>query len=140
METIICSTGGESRGNPGAAAIAVFVSDKDDKMIEEVAQGIGNANSNFAAYYAVMLGLQTLESRYSEQTKTIQFELRLDNEFVANQLNSKEPVTEPGLVPMFIEIHNIRVKSFPNLVLTLIPKTINTDVSRLLVEVLDDKQ
>ena len=52
------------------------------------------------------------------KTREKQFEIRIENELVKKQLNGEEPVHEPGLVPMFMEIHNLRVSSFPNLTFT----------------------
>lgn len=140
METIMCSVGGEARGNPGTAAIGVFVTSADGVMIEEMAQGIGNATENFAAYYAVMVGLQTLQSLYGEKTLAMQFEVRLDNEFVQKQLSNETPITDPGSVPLFIEIHNMRVTHFPNMTVQLVTRADDNDVYRLVKEALDGKQ
>lgn len=140
METIICWVGGAARGNPGLASIGVFVASADGVMIEEVAQGIGNATDNFATYYAVMVGLQTLQSLYGEKTLAMQFEVRLDNEFVQKQLSNETPITDPGSVPLFIEIHNMQVAHFPTLSFQLVVRTDNNDVYRLVEEALDGKR
>lgn len=139
MNTIICYAAGAARGNPGRAAAGVYVTDADGTMICETAEVIGNSTDVFAQYHAVMLALQTLTEEYDEATRTTQFELRLDNEFVKQQLNSEQPVTEPGLVPMFIEIHNMRVAHFPHLTLTRISSEQNADATRLVNEALDAK-
>lgn len=140
METIMCSVGGEARGNPGTAAIGVFVTSADGVMIEEMAQRIGNATDNFAAYYAVMVGLQTLKALYGEKTQTMQFEMRCDNESVQKQLNNETPITDPGSVPLFIEIHNMCVIHFPNMTVQLVTRADNNEVYRLVKEALDEKQ
>jgi ribonuclease HI len=137
METVICNTKGEARGNPGAAAIAVLV--VDGEVITEIGRLIGNANAHFAEYYAVMVGLQTLQTLYGEQTKDMHFELRLSNVLVQRQLTAQATINEPGLVPMFIEIHNMRVESFPNLLVTQVTQEENTLVQQLLNEALDGK-
>ena len=139
METIICHTAGESKGNPGLSAIAVFITDESGLVVQEIVKPIGNATTTFANYNAVMVCLQTLQTLYSEKTKTLNFEIRLDNELVADHLNAKAPINDPGLVPMFIEIHNMRVASFPNLIVTCITAAKNTLVVNLLKEVLDGK-
>ncbi len=137
MKTVVCYVYGEAKGNPGAAAIGVFVVDKQGVMISETAQGIGNADRNFAEYYAVMTGLQTLVGLYGVETKTMEFELCLSNELVLKQLNAESPINNPGLVPMFIEIHNMQVVSFPNVTFTYIAHDQNTNAARLANEVLD---
>ena len=67
------------------------------------------------------------------------FEVRLDSELVAHHLNAKTAINDPGLVPMFIEIHNMRVASFPKLIVTLISNEENIAVEKLLSEALDGK-
>ncbi len=137
METIIIYTDGGSRGNPGPAAIGVFICDANGNMIREVAETIGNATNNFAEYQAVMRGLQVAKEQFGSKTKELQFELRLDSELVKKQLNGEYQIKEPGLVPHFIEIHNLRVSSFPNLVLTHVQRELNKEADRLVNEALD---
>lgn len=139
MDTVIAYTDGNARGNPGPAAAGVYITDADGTMLKEAKESIGNSTSNFAQYYGVMLALQTLNQMYGEKTLEMQFEIRLAGEFVKKQLNAESQVTEPGLVPMFIEIHNMRVANFPNLLLTLIPQEKNQEAVRLVNEALDKK-
>jgi ribonuclease HI len=120
MKKVICYVASATHGNPGPAAVGVAVVDAAGAIIKESRQSIGNARSNFAAYHAVMTGLQTLQSVYGKATQRMQVEICLDNTEVKRQLNAERPITEPGLVPLFIEIHNIRVMHFPTLSFTLV--------------------
>ncbi|MBP9717487.1 MAG: ribonuclease HI family protein [Candidatus Pacebacteria bacterium] len=137
MEKVICYTDGGARGNPGPAGIGVYIIDEAGKVLTEVKQAIGNATNNFAEYNAVMLGLQTLKAKYGKKSKTTHFEIRLDSELVKKQLNGEYQIKEPGLVPMFIEIHNLRVSTFPHLTFTHVPRTQNKEADRLVNEALD---
>lgn len=137
MTTILCSTAGAAKGNPGPAAAAAYITDASGTMISETAEIIGNSITQFAEYHAVMLGLQTLLKEFGGDTKTMKFELRLSNERVKQQLNGEAQITEPGLVPMFIEIHNLRVANFPALTWSLIPQAENAEANRLVSEALD---
>lgn len=139
METIICYTAGESKGNPGQSAIAVYITNDGGEVIQEIAHSIGNATAAFASYNAVMVCLQNLQNLYEDKTKTMSFDIRLDSELVAQHLNAKTSINDPGLVPMFIEIHNMRITSFPNLTLTLISNEESMEANRLLKEALDGK-
>ena len=139
METIICHTAGESKGNPGPSVIAIHISNEKGEVIQEIAKSIGNASAPFAHYNAVMVCLQALQSFYGEETKTLNFNINLDSELVAQHLNSKSPINDPGLVPMFIEIHNMRVTSFPHLVVTLVTRADNSAALNLLKGMLDGK-
>jgi ribonuclease HI len=137
MKKIIAYTDGGARGNPGPAAIGVYITDEDNQVLKEVKQFIGNSTNNFAEYNAVMLALQTLKASFGSKTKEMQFEIRLDSELVQKQLNNEYQIKEPGLVPMFIEIHNLRVANFPNLILTHVPREKNKEADRLVNEALD---
>jgi ribonuclease HI len=139
MEKITVYAAGGALGNPGSAAVGVYITDATNTIVEEIAQAIGNGTSDFAAYYSVMLALQTLEHMYGLKTKVLTVELSLDNEFVKEQLLGERAIKEPGLVPMFIEIHNLRIESFPQLTIQRITETENKEATRLVRQVLDRK-
>ena len=139
METIIAYTDGGARGNPGPAAAGVYITNAAGDKIKEVKESLGNGTNNFAEYYGVMLALQTLKQLYGKKTKEMAFEIRLDSELVKKQLNNEYQIKEPGLVPMFIEIHNLRVSGFPNLTLTHVRRELNKEADRLVNEALDGK-
>lgn len=131
MEKIIAYTDGGARGNPGPAGIGIQIQDAQGKVLKEVSQFLGNATNNFAEYNGVMVALQTLKAMFGKKTKEMHFEIRMDSELVKKQLNGEYQIKEPGLVPYFIEIHNLRVSSFPNITLTHIPREKNKEADRL---------
>lgn len=137
MKTITIYTDGGSRGNPGPAAIGVYMVDAKNSVIKEVSETIGNATNNYAEYYAVLRGLQTAKEQFGKKTKEMEFELKLDSELVKKQLNAEYQIKEPGLVPLFIEIHNLRVANFPQLTLTHVRRELNKEADRLVNEALD---
>ncbi len=139
METVIAYTDGGARGTPGPAAIGVYIVDANGKAIREVKQAIGNSTNNFAEYNGVLVALQTLKALYGKKTKDMQIEIRMDSELVKKQLNGEYQIKEPGLVPFYMEIHNLRVSNFPNLTLTHVPRAQNKEADRLVNEALDGK-
>lgn len=139
METIITYTDGGSRGNPGPAGVGVYITTAAGEVVREVKQAIGNATNNFAEYYAVMLAMETLKQIYGQATTSMQFEFRLDSEMVKKQLNGEYQIKEPGLVPMFIEIHNHRVVNFPNITFLHVSREQNQEADRLANEAMDGK-
>ncbi len=140
MQKIICFAHGASRGNPGPAAIGVYVTDESGQIVHELGQAIGNSTNTFAAYQAVMVGLETIQQIFGNETTDTHVEICLDSEPVKKQLNAEDPITDPGLVPLFIAIHNVRVSSFPHLTYTYIPEEQNTDAIDLVAKTLDGKQ
>lgn len=137
MEKITIFTDGGSRGNPGPAAIGAYIIDSNGKVLKEVSETIGNATNNFAEYQAVMRGLQTVKDMYGKKTKEMEFELKLDSELVKKQLSGEYQIKEPGLVPHFIEIHNLQVSHFQNLTFTHVRRELNKEADRLVNEALD---
>ncbi|MFN3693199.1 MAG: ribonuclease HI family protein [Candidatus Paceibacteria bacterium] len=140
MNKVICYTDGSARGNPGPAAIGVYITDAAGTVLKEVGKTIGNSTNNYAEYHAVMVGLETLKQVLGEDTKAANVEIRLDSELVKKQLNNEYQINEPGLVPLFIMIHNLRVASFPNIVFTQISSEQKKEVDRLVNEALDGKR
>lgn len=136
MRKIIIFIRGEAKGDPGPAAVGVHIVDASGKVLGEVKETIGNSTNNFAGYHAVLRGLQALKEMFGDKSREMEFELRLDNELVHKQLNSECQITEPGLVPFFIEIHNLRVADFPNLTLTYVERELNKEAGRLVNEIL----
>lgn len=137
MEKIVAYTDGGARGNPGPAGIGVQIQSSDGTVLEESSQFIGNSTNNFAEYQAVMLALQTLKKKYGKRSKEMEFEIRLDSELVKKQLSGEYQIKEPGLVPNFIEIHNMRVSNFPHLTFRHVPREKNKDADRLANEAMD---
>ena len=61
----------------------------------------------------------------------------MDSELVKKQLSGEYQIKEPGLVPLYMEIHNLRVAHFPNLTLTHVKRALNKEADRLVNEALD---
>jgi ribonuclease HI len=139
MKKITIFTDGGSRGNPGPAAIGVHVVDDAGKVMLEVSETIGNATNNFAEYQAVAMGLTAVKDKFGKQTKEMEVELKIDSELVKKQLNAEYQIKDPGLIPHFVTIHNLRVANFPNLKLTHVPREQNKEADRLVNEALDAK-
>lgn len=137
MEKIIIYTDGGARGNPGPAAIGVYITDAGGTVLKEVSEAIGNATNNYAEYLAVSRALEVAKQHFGKKTKDIAFEIRLDSELVKKQLNAEYQIKEPGLVPLFIAIHNLRVSAFPHLTLTHVRRELNKEADRLVNEALD---
>lgn len=137
MEKIIIYTDGGSRGNPGPAAIGAQIQDAKGKVLKEVSETIGNSTNNIAEYMAVAEGLKKVKELFGKKTKDMEFELRMDSELIQKQLTNQYQIKEAGLVPYFIEIHNLRVANFPNLTITHVRREKNKEADRLVNEALD---
>ncbi len=139
MEKVIAYTDGEARGNPGPAGIGVYIQNEQGMLLKEMSDFIGNSTDDFAQYQGVMTALQALEDMYGKKLKEMEFEIRMGSELVKKQLNHECQIKEPGIVPMFIEIHNMRVSSFPNLIITHVSSNKNAEANRLANEAIETK-
>ncbi len=138
METVIAYTDGGARGNPGPAGIGVYMLDEKGAVVTEYKEYIGNGTNNFAEYQAVARALELVKARFGKKTKEMAVELRMDSELVKKQLGGEYQIKEPGLVPLFIQIHNLRVANFPNLTFTHVPRAENKEADRLVNEAIDE--
>lgn len=136
MQSIVCFTSGDARGNPGPAGIGIVIIEAD-LVIHEEARSVGNATDIFAEYSAVMTCLQLLVEYLKDDSVATDIEIKLDSELVQKQLAHESQINEPGLIPMFIEIHNLRVANFPKLRFTLISSEENKAAVALVNEALD---
>ena len=139
METVTIFTAGRSHGNPGPAAVGVYVVDDTDQVVLEYSSMIGNATDDFAAYQAVVEAFELVQQHFGAATKDMQFKLMLDNEFVKKQINSEAPVTDPRSVSHFIHVHNLQVEHFSQLSLVYLPHEQNLDVIKLVEATLDEQ-
>lgn len=111
MEKISCFTRGEALGDPGPAMAQVCVLDESGRVLHDHAQSIGNSRADYAAYHAVLLGLQTVSAiMVGTDMSSAAVEIWIEHESVFKQLSHQSPVTDPALVPLFMAIHNIRVE------------------------------
>jgi ribonuclease HI len=137
METIVVNTDGGARGNPGPAGIGVVITNTKGEPVKELAAFIGNATNNFAEYQAVATALHELKKHFGRRTKELAFEFRMDSELVKKQLSGEYQIKEPGLVPLFIEIHNLRVSSFPHIAFTHVRREENKRADELANQAMD---
>lgn len=128
-------TRGLSKGNPGPSAIGVQVIG-EEKILLELSETIGNAFDDYAEYFAVVRALQALSDNFKEKTQEISFVVKLESELVKKQLNSECEINNPSLVPLFMEIHNLRISNFPNLFFKCVKSGHNKEAARLVNEAL----
>jgi len=102
MKVNIYSDGG-ARGNPGPAAIGVYIEDKAGKKIKSISRYIGETTNNQAEYQAVLAGLA-----YVKDLKPEEVTCYLDSELVVKQLNGEYKVKDPDLAEQFIKVWNLQ--------------------------------
>lgn len=97
-------TDGGSRGNPGPAAIGVWI----ETLGKKYGECIGEATNNVAEYQALIFGLKKLKQLLGkDKTRQYEIECYLDSELVVKQLNHEYKLKEEYIQKNFIEIWNM---------------------------------
>lgn len=135
---ITLHTDGGSRGNPGPSGSGAVLYDETGKTIKEASRYLGERTNNYAEYSAVILGLEMIAKHFGKpQCKNLEVEVRMDSELVCRQLNGEYQIKEETLFPLFIQIHNLRVSTFPHVSFMHIPREENAHADRLANEAMD---
>ena len=133
MEKIIIYTDGGSRGNPGPAAVGVYI----ETLGKKIGQCIGVRTNNDAEYEALILGLQKVKHFIGkEKAKKTEIACYLDSELVVKQLNHEYKLKEPRIQQYFIEIWNLTLE-YGVVTFTHIPREKNKVADALVNEALD---
>lgn len=135
-QKIIMYTDGGSRGNPGPAAVGVYI----ETLGKKIGECIGNRTNNDAEYEALILGLQKIKHFLGkDKTKKAEVECFLDSELVVKQLNHEYKLKEPRIQQYFIEIWNLML-DFREVSFRHIPREKNKIADALVNEALDSEQ
>lgn len=134
-EKIIIYTDGGSRGNPGPAAVGVYIETLDKKICE----CIGVRTNNDAEYEALILGLQKIKHFIGkEKAKKMEVQCLLDSELVVKQLNHEYKLKEERIQQYFISIWNLMLE-YGTVTFTHIPREKNKIADALVNEALDNQ-
>ena len=133
MEKITIYTDGGSRGNPGPAAVGVYI----ETLGKKIGECIGVRTNNDAEYEALILGLQKVKTFIGkEKAKKTEIVCLLDSELVVKQLNHEYKLKEPRIQQYFIEIWNLMLE-YGKVTFTHIPREKNKVADALVNEALD---
>ncbi len=131
--TIILYTDGGSRGNPGPAAIGVWIETLDKKYGET----IGVATNNDAEYQALIFALKKVKALVgAAHAKKTRLDCRLDSELVVKQLTHQYKITKPNTQKYFLEVWNAML-DFADVTFTHVRREHNTVADALVNQALD---
>ncbi len=100
MRLKIYSDGG-ARGNPGPSATGVVIKDKDDKIVAEFGEYLGNQTNNFAEYTAFIQALKKAKTLGATEVESF-----VDSQLLEKQMKREWKIKEPTLQKLFIEAWN----------------------------------
>jgi ribonuclease HI len=140
MKKVIVYTDGGSRGNPGLAGAGVVITDKKGHVLKKVAERLGEKTNNWAEYEAVIIAFRELKKLFGKEVPNLEIKVKMDSQLVQQQLSGQYQIKEESLQPQFIKNWNMRVKSFPNVTFTYIPREENKVADGLANEAMDGKK
>lgn len=123
-------TDGGSRGNPGPAGIGGVLY-KDDKIIGNFSDYIGNTTNNQAEYKALLAGLEL-----AKKHKVDTLECFLDSELVVKQLKKEYKVKDKDLGVLFVKVWNLSL-GFKKITFTHVRREKNQEADMLVNIALD---
>ncbi len=132
--TIELYTDGGSRGNPGPAAIGVWIPTLDKKY----GAYIGETTNNDAEYQALIFGLKKIKTLIGKASaREVCVECFLDSELIVRQLNHEYKISDDAMQKLFITVWNLML-DFGIVTFTHVPRNKNTvadaEVNRALDE------
>lgn len=123
-------TDGGARGNPGPAGIG-FVLKKNDKVVAEGGEYIGEATNNVAEYQAILAGLRLAKKEGVKEVACF-----LDSLLVVEQLKRNYKVKDPKLGVLFVNVWNL-IQEFKKVTFQHIRREENAHADRLVNEAID---
>ncbi len=133
MEKIIMYSDGGSRGNPGPAALGVYI----ETLGKNYGEYLGVKTNNEAEYAAVIFGLKKIKALIGKaKAKETAVECRMDSELVCKQLNHEYKIENEKLQPLFLGIWNLTL-DFGAVKFVCVRRELNTAADALANEALD---
>ncbi len=136
MKYISIYTDGGSRGNPGPAAIGVYIEDKN-KTLAKIGKIIGVATNNVAEYKAVLEALSwVLENR--EKIKNSQINFFMDSQLIYSQIIGVYKIKNENLRTILFEIRKKEAQIDSTINYNYIPREKNKKADTLVNMALDN--
>lgn len=139
-ETILSIfTDGGSRGNPGQAALGVFVIDQHQQVLFQLGKKLGVATNNVAEYQAVIAALDWLEGYIKQSPSRITVTFYLDSLLVVSQIKGLWKVKNPQLSQLLYIIQEKVQELHIRITYQHIPREQNKKADKLVNMALDNQ-
>lgn len=103
MSKISIFTDGGARGNPGPAALGVYIEDEENNELAKIGRRIGEATNNIVEYSAILEGMTwALENKNKYDIQEIYF--YMDSQLAYSQLVGLYKVKNDKIRELFFQI------------------------------------
>lgn len=127
MNKLFIYTDGGAKGNPGPAAVGIYIVDQDGRVLLKHGKKIGTATNNVAEYSAVIEALRWLkENRNDLALINHSVNFFLDSKLVVCQLNGLYKIKDNKLRELSIKIRELEQAIGGNVRYLFIPREKNT--------------
>jgi ribonuclease HI len=138
MSKFIVYTDGGSRGNPGPAAIGVYIGETENSDFAfRYGQTIGQATNNIAEYTAVLEALGKIRFLLIEHAQVESLEFRLDSLLVVSQINGKYKIKEPTLQLLHQKVKQMLAEIDLPYLFVHVPRAQNAEADALVNQAFD---
>lgn len=138
-EFINVFTDGGSRGNPGPAAIGVYITDSDNKIIARFGKKIGIATNNVAEYRAVLEALSWIIANKEKIEKLTKIYFFLDSKLVYSQIVGLFKIKNGDLRNLLFSVREKEAQINTPIFYKNIPREQNKKADALVNSALDSK-
>jgi ribonuclease HI len=138
MSKISIFTDGGSRGNPGPAALGVFIEDENKVELARIGKAIGDTTNNVAEYSAIIEGFNwALANKENLNIQRINF--YMDSQLACSQLTGLFKVKNPKIREFVFEIRQKEATLKVPIFYTHIPREENFRADFMVNQALDNK-
>jgi len=132
-------TDGGARGNPGPAAIGVYIENEKGEKITEFGKKIGIATNNTAEYEAVINTLLWVIEHKEELSGVESLNFHLDSELVCSQINGLFRIKNANLGSYLFQLRELESKLNLDIYYRHIPRERNKKADKLVNSALDSR-
>ena len=137
LNNIKIFTDGGSRGNPGLAAIGVYIDINGSK--KSFGQVIGTTTNNVAEYEAMIFGLKKIKQLIGKTvSKQATISAFADSELLIKQLNGVYKIEDENLQKLWMQIWNLKME-FKEVKFAHVRREFNKDADKMVNLALDGK-
>ncbi|MFH1258799.1 MAG: ribonuclease HI family protein [Elusimicrobiota bacterium] len=125
MKELFINIDGAARGNPGPSGIGVVIKDKENKIIAEINEYIGQATNNAAEYQALLRALEKADKMGANVLNIFS-----DSELMVKQYLGIYRTKDKKLVEFLNRAREI-AKSFASIKIKHVPREQNKEADKL---------
>jgi ribonuclease HI len=138
MSKITIFTDGGSRGNPGPAALGVFIEDEEKRELARIGKTLGDTTNNVAEYSAIVEGFNwALANKDRLNIQSINF--FMDSQLACSQLTGLFKVKNPRIREFVFEIRQKEAELKIPIYYAHIPREENSKADSMVNFALDNK-